>query len=53
VLDILDNSGCRLKNAEISIVTLLPDIEEESCTSNLNAIEFRLSSHIIYIEHDA
>jgi hypothetical protein len=42
VLDILDNSGCRLKNAATSIVTLSPDFEEESCIHNLNAIEFQI-----------
>ncbi len=42
MLDIFDNSGCRLKNAAMSIVTLSPDFEEESCIHNLNAIEFQI-----------
>jgi hypothetical protein len=43
VLDILDNSGCMLKNAAMSIVTLPPYFEEESFFYNLNAIEFQLN----------
>jgi len=42
VLDILNNSSCRLNNAAMNIMTLLPYFEEASCIHSLNVIEIQI-----------